>query len=149
MTGEVALRGGSSFLACRRCRCRVRLVATASSVKRRVSQSATGSTLPRGGGLSRVPLRSSVASGNGTSARCAVSSQALGPAPAELVDQPLARRGALQLDRRASPAAVGERGGGSVAANGDFLDRHVAERRCPVTIDRRDRPAVRDVLPPA
>src|SRR3954447_19912952 len=57
-----------------------------------------------------------------------------GPERAELVDQPLTRRRTSQLN----DLPVRERGGRSVAAKRDFLDRHVAELRC---VTPRGRPA--------
>ena len=118
-----------------------------------------------GFGLALLPvsLRSSAASGNRATRRAApcrpklrprlymdrsrcrrsdaAASGAHGPDRAELVDQPLARRGTSQLD----DLVVRERGGRSVAANGDCLDRRAEEVRSP---PQRLRPAGRDRLPP-
>src|SRR4051812_50230996 len=58
-----------------------------------------------------------------------ISSAGTGPERAELDDQPLARRGTSQLERLAGGL---ERGGRSVAANDDSVDRLAAGHRCPL-----------------
>src|SRR3954453_12783711 len=58
-----------------------------------------------------------------------ISSAGTGPERAELDDQPLARRGTSHLERLAGGL---ERGGRSIAANDDSVDRLAAVHRCPL-----------------
>src|SRR5215208_5949013 len=107
--------------------------------------------------LSRVPLRSSAASGNRTTRRAAPGRRkrwlripvlstlsggirTYGPVRARPEDQPLARRGTSQRDDH----VVGKRGGRSVAPNGDSLGRGAEELRPPPS---RLRPAGRNRHP--
>src|SRR5215203_197515 len=91
-----------------------------------------------------LPLRNSAASGNGATRRAAPCRRkrwlripvlstlsggirTYGPVRAHPVDQPLARRATSQRDDH----VVGERGGRSVAPNGDSLGRGAEELRSP------------------
>src|SRR3954466_5301386 len=76
------------------------------------------------------PLRQPPPAATALLLRPLISSAGTGPERAELDDQPLARRGTSQLERLAGGL---ERGGRSVAANDDSVDRLAAVHRCPLT----------------